>query len=66
MNKRWAWGVDAQGNARVWLHWQNLNEDKRGNVKGLPWHGRRQGERAVCGIHARCLEPFRKLNGSGI
>lgn len=22
------------------FHWQNLNEDRRGRVKGLPWHGR--------------------------
>lgn len=22
------------------FHWQNLNEDRRGRVKGFPWHGR--------------------------
>lgn len=36
----WRWREDARGNAKVWAHWQNLNEDRRGNVKGPPWNGR--------------------------
>jgi len=36
----WRWREDERGNAEVWAHWQNLNEDRQGNVKGLPWSGR--------------------------
>ena len=34
------WPEDEQGNRKAWFHSQNLNEDKKGNVKGFPWEGR--------------------------
>lgn len=40
MGRSWRWREDANGDAKAWLHWQNLNEDRHGNVQGLPWHGR--------------------------
>lgn len=33
-------GLRPDGERKVWFHSQNLNEDRDGNVKGLPWHGR--------------------------
>lgn len=33
-------GKDADGERRVWFHWQNLNEDRKGNPKGWPYEGR--------------------------
>lgn len=34
------WPEDEKGNRAVWFHSQNLNEDKKGNPKGLPIEGR--------------------------
>jgi len=34
------WPEDSQGNRTVYLHSQNLNEDRKGKVKGWPYHGR--------------------------
>jgi hypothetical protein len=34
------WPEDAKGNRKVWFHWQNLNEDRNGRPKGLPYEGR--------------------------
>lgn len=36
----WRWREDANGDAAIRTHWQNLNEDRIGKVKGWPWHGR--------------------------
>jgi hypothetical protein len=33
-------GKYPSGDRRVWFHSQNLNEDRAGNVKGWPYHGR--------------------------
>jgi hypothetical protein len=33
-------GTLKSGEERVHFHSQNLNEDRRGNPKGYPWHGR--------------------------
>lgn len=33
-------GRRSDGESKFHFHSQNLNEDKKGNVKGLPWHGR--------------------------
>lgn len=29
-----------EGERRVWMHWQNLREDAKGNPHGFPWYGR--------------------------
>lgn len=34
------WPEDAKGNRAVYFHSQNLNEDRKGNPKGLPYEGR--------------------------
>lgn len=39
------WPEDAKGNRKVWFHSQNLNEDRHGNPKGLPYEGR-------CWVHS--------------
>lgn len=33
-------GTTPSGDRKVWTHWQNLNEDRHGNPKGLPIEGR--------------------------
>jgi hypothetical protein len=30
----------TEKSARLWMHWQNLCEDPKGNPRGFPWHGR--------------------------
>lgn len=34
------WPEDKKGDRKVWFHSQNLNEDRLGNPKGLPYEGR--------------------------
>lgn len=34
------WPEDDRGNRKVRFHSQNLNEDRKGDVKGFPWEGR--------------------------
>lgn len=34
------WPEDKKGNRKVWFHSQNLNEDRHGRPKGLPYEGR--------------------------
>ncbi len=33
-------GRHASGDRRAWMHWSSENEDRHGNAKGWPWHGR--------------------------
>lgn len=53
-------------NLPFWWHWQNLNEDKRGNARGrFPWHGRASVHfRGAWDGHTRSVEwVFAKWTG---